>query len=98
MCILLKSRDRKRYAYFESQLVEYSAEDLKWGWTNETKTGLQAKRNYDNQLVFRWYPNQKQFFERFMLPRNAYTFNIEPVRLSTHDIVALLLATLQDRL
>ena len=98
VCILLKSRDRRSYAYFESELVEYFPEDLRWEWTNETKTGLQAKRNSDNQLVFRWYPNQKQFFERFVLPREAYTFNIEPVRLLTHDIVALLLAKLQDKL
>ena len=98
VCILLKSRDRRSYAYFGSQLIEYFPEDLKWEWTNETKTGLQAKRNSDNQLVFRWYPNQKQFFERFALPRNAYTFNIEPVRLLTHDIVALLLAKLQGKL
>jgi hypothetical protein len=97
VCILLKSRDRRSYAYFESQLVEYFPEHLRWEWTNETRTGLQAKRNSDNQLVFRWYPNQKQFFERFVLPRNAYTFNIEPVRLLTHDIVALLLAKLQGK-
>jgi hypothetical protein len=98
VCILLKSPDRKTYAYFEEQLVEYHNENLKWEWTNETKTGLQARLRKDNLLVFRWYPNQKQLFERFPLPENVYTFNIEPERLLTSDIVALLLAKLEDKL
>lgn len=98
VCILLKSPDRRTYAYFEEQLAEYHNEDLKWEWTNETKTGLQARLRKDNLLVFRWYPNQKHLFERFTLPENAYTFNIEPERLLTSDIVALLLAKLEGKL
>jgi hypothetical protein len=95
--ILLKSPNRKEYAYFEERLAEYRHDELRWEWTNETKTGLQAKRDRDDILVFRWYPNQKQFFERFALPESVYTFSIEPKRLSTGDVVSLLLAELQGK-
>lgn len=97
ICILLKSPDRKDYVYFEEELVEYKKEDLTWAWTDETKTGLQARRNQDNVLVFRWYPNQKQFFERFTVSSAAYKFSIEPRRLSTDEMVKLLLAKLEDK-
>jgi len=98
VCILLKSPDRKDYVYFEEELVEYSENDLKWDWTNDTKTGLQARRIEDNVLIFRWYPNQKQFFERFTFPADAYNFSIEPQRLAVDDVVELLLAKLEDKL
>ncbi len=97
VCILLKSLDRKEYVYLEEQLVKHSENDLKWNWTNDTKTGLQARRVEDDVLIFRWYPNQKQLFERFTFPPNAYKFRIEPQRLATDDVIALLLAELQDK-
>jgi hypothetical protein len=98
VCILLKSPDRKDYVYFEEELFEYSNNDLNWEWTDDTKTGLQAKRVKDEALVFRWYPNQKQFFERFTFPADSYKFNIEPQRLEAIDVVELLLAKLEDKL
>jgi len=98
VCILLKSPNRKVYAYYEAALAEYSARDLVWDWTDNTRTGLQARRRKDKQLVFRWYPNQKQFFERFTFPSDTYKFNIEPTRLEAHDVVELLLAKLEGRL
>lgn len=98
VCILLKSPDRKRYVYFEDKLVEYRNEELKWDWTDISKTGLQARRRSDNMLIFRWYPNQKQFFERFVFPETAYEFSIEPERLLVNDMVVLLLAKFEGKL
>ncbi|MBE7469043.1 MAG: hypothetical protein DPW09_07555 [Anaerolineae bacterium] len=98
VCILLKSPDRKKYVYFEDKLIEYHNEELKWDWTDISKTGLQARRRSDNALIFRWYPNQKQFFERFVFPETAYEFSIEPERLVASDMVALLLAKLEGKL
>lgn len=95
--ILLKSPNRKKYVYFEDKIVEYHNEELKWEWTDSSQTGLQARRRSDNMVIFRWYPNQKQFFERFIFPETAYQFSIEPVRLSASDTVALLLAKLEDK-
>ena len=95
--ILLKSKDRKSYVYFEEKLVEYRENDLAWAWTDKKRRGLQAKRIKDNVLVFRWYPNQKQFFERFIFPEDAYEFCIEPKRLAAGDVVEILLAKLEGR-
>lgn len=95
--ILLKSKNRKNYVYFEEKLVEYRESDLVWAWTGTSKRGLQARRIKDNVLVFRWYPNQKQFFERFIFPEDAYEFCIEPQRLAADDVVEILLAKLEGK-
>ncbi len=97
VCLLLKSKDRRTYAYLEEALWEYTPDDLQWAWTNSTKTGLQGRRKSDDTLIFRWYPNQKHLFERFIFPEQAYLFHIEPQRLALDDVVALLLAALRDR-
>jgi hypothetical protein len=98
VCILLKAPNRKDYVYLEQELVEYEANDLAWEWTDNSKTGLQARRVHDGQLIFRWYPNQKQFFERFTFPTDSYVFSIQPVRLEADDVVAFLLAKVADKL
>ena len=81
------TRFLKHYVYFEEKLIEYKENDLKWAWTDGNKKGLQARRIKDNVLVFRWYPNQKQFFERFIFPEDAYEFCIEPQRLAIFCII-----------
>lgn len=97
VCVLLKSRDRKHYVFLEEELVVYDSGDLSWAWTDDTRTGLQARQVKDGRLVFRWYPNQKQFFERFSFPTDAFQFRIEPKRLEAREVVALLLAKLGDK-
>lgn len=96
ICILLKSLNRTKYSYFEEDLAEYSEEELWWQWTDETHTGLQGIRKKDDFVVFRWYPNQKQFFERFNLTENTFTFELEPQRLPSDEIVRLLLERLNN--
>lgn len=96
VCILVKSKDRKTYAFLEEDLSDYKPDELEWRWTTETKTGLQGIQKKDGFCVFRWYPNQKQFFERFILPENAYIFSIEPKRLSIDAVVDLLLDHLNN--
>ncbi len=97
ICILLKSLDRTKYSYFEENITEYSAEDLQWQWTDNTRTGLQGVRKKDDFVVFRWYPNPKQLFERFHLSGDAFTFSLEPRRLPPDELVHLLLARLNRR-
>lgn len=89
VCILLKSIDRKKYVYFEEDLMQYSPNNLRWEWTDKTKTGLKGIRKKDNFCVFKWYPNQTQFFERFILPSNINIFEIEPKRLKREDYVEM---------
>ena len=83
ICVLLKSKGRTRYAYFEEDLEIYSNESVSWQWTNDDKKGLQGIRKSDDFCIYRWYPNQKQLFERFELPEDAYFFDLEPKRLGT---------------
>jgi len=97
VCILLKSRDRTQFAYFEDKLQEYKSAEIEWHWTDETKTGLQGKRKKDGFCVFRWYPNQTQFFERFKLPSDSFIFKLKPSRLQLDETVELLSAYLNKR-
>lgn len=90
ICILIKGRDNTRFAYFEEELAIYDSGELKWKWTDKTKTGLQGIRKKDNFCVYRWYPNQKQFFERFKLPRGSLIFSIYPKRIPLIDLIEVL--------
>ncbi|MCX5796787.1 MAG: hypothetical protein NTY77_14930 [Elusimicrobia bacterium] len=96
IAVLLKSDDRTKYAIYEDLLVEYAPTDLEWSWTNQSKAGLQGRRKKDNFCVYRWHPNQKQFFERFRLPANAPVIEIKPQRLPLKMVVDLLVSRLQD--
>jgi hypothetical protein len=96
ICVLLKSHNRRQYAYLEEDLAIYSLEDLYWEWTDYTKTGLQGKRKSDNFCVYRWYPNQKQFFERFKLPPHSPILDVPYHRLDITELVELLIARLPN--
>lgn len=97
LCILVKSVDRRRYAYFEEDIVIYDPKDLYWQWTDNSQTGLQGVRKVDERIVFRWYPNQKQFFERFdLFEEKTFAFTLEPVRLPPDEVVSLLLNSLNN--
>jgi hypothetical protein len=97
ICIILKSKDNRRFAYVEEALMEYKNTDLYWKWTDETKTGLQGIRKSDNFCVYRWYPNQKQFFERFLFLEHHFSFEIEPKRLSFDSIINFIHLQLEDK-
>lgn len=87
IAVLLKSTNHQQYAYLEQSLVQYQTADLLWTWTDQTQTGLQARRVLDDTVVFRWYPNQKQLFESFTLPPEAFRFLVSPSRLVVDDFL-----------
>lgn len=95
--VLLKSEDKKRFAVLEEDIKQYSADEIKWQWTNSQKNGLQGLRKSDNFCVYRWYPSQKQFFERFILSDTSQKINISPVRLTKGQVVDLLLPFLGEQ-
>lgn len=97
MFVLLKSADNKKFAFFEEDIRLYQPEEIVWKWTDDTKTGLQGIRNRDHMCVYRWYPNQKQFFERFKLPANIQTLEINPVRLKKAQVVDILLPYIEEQ-
>jgi hypothetical protein len=95
--VLLKSIDSKKFAFFEEDIKLYQSNEITWRWTDDTKTGLQGIRNEDQMCVYRWYPNQKQFFERFKLPANTQSIDINPIRLDKAQVVDILLPYLEER-
>lgn len=94
--VLLKSVDNKKFAFFEEDIKLYQRDEITWKWTDNTKTGLQGIRNEDQMCVYRWYPNQKQFFERFKLPANIQKIEINPIRLEKAQVVDILLPYLEE--
>lgn len=94
VCILLKSKNRKRYAFVEEKLKRHRSEELRWKWTNEQKNGLQGIRKNDDFCVFRWYPNQTHLFERFVLPEDAEIFDLTPKRLPAREVIEILTSRL----
>ncbi len=97
VCILLKSRDRKKFAYFEEDLAQYHDGELIWKWSDESKQGLQGIRKKDQFCIYRWYPNQKQLFERFWLCDNTPLFEIEPKRIPLPLMIDALLNILNNK-
>lgn len=89
--VLLKSKNNRQFAFLEEDIRLYRPQELTWIWTDETKTGLQGIRNEDQMCVYRWYPNQKQFFERFKLPSRIQQIELEPIRLKKAQVVDILL-------
>ena len=96
VCILLKSDSRRTFAYSEFHLATYAPTDLCWHWTNSSKVGLQGVQNADNFCVYRWYPNQKQFFERFRLPEDALIFELELRRVRIGPLIDHILRQLHS--
>lgn len=96
ICVLLKTSNNQKFAYFEEELTFYSSDDLNWRWTSQTKTGLQGIRKVDDFCVYRWYPNQKQFFERFRLNDNAHIFDAKIIRLPLDEVIDMLHLRIQD--
>ena len=89
--VCLKSLDKSTYTILEEDVKIYAPADLYWKWTNASKNGLQGIRKSDNVMVYRWYPSQKQFFERFVLPETVQTVKITPTRLTKDQVVEILL-------
>ena len=94
--ILLKTEDKRHYAIFEEDIVQYAPEELYWDWTSTDKNGLKGYRRFDNMCVYRWYPSQKQFFERFVLPTETQCVDITPMRLDKKQVVDIVLPFLEE--
>lgn len=94
--VLLKTENKKNFAIFEEDLKQYTPNDVYWQWTNDKKNGLQGFRNIDNMCIYRWYPSQKQFFERFILPSSSQKIQINPKRLTKAQVVDILLPYLGE--
>ena len=99
---LLKTKDRKRYLYFEQPLSEFDEllddQLYEWVWTDETKTGLQARKKDDKRVLLRWYPNQKQLFQCLSIPADAVRIAIEPYRLNNDRLLEILISAIKEQM
>lgn len=87
LVMLLKNDKRTDFQIIEEKLVVPSHNDLVWNWTNDAHLGLQAIRKSDNFVIFRWYRNQKQLFERIKISREVPLFSINPKWISPESII-----------
>lgn len=94
--ILLKTADKQHYSILEEDIIQYSPDEIYWKWTNSSKNGLKGYRHSDNMCVYRWYPSQKQFFERFILPSGTQHIDITPIRLQKDQVVDIVLPFLEE--
>jgi hypothetical protein len=93
--ILLKSDDRKTFYLYEHKLHVYNARELRWSWATADKKGLKGVLKANDFNVFKFYPNQKQLFERYALPDKLEAFTIDRRQLEAERVVQLLLAELE---
>ncbi len=90
--ILLKSKNRRTFYLFEDAMHRHKASDLQWSWTSPDRKGLRGVHKTDDFNVFRWYANQKQLFERFVLPQGLQTFQVDRIPLKAERVVEMFLA------
>jgi hypothetical protein len=85
--ILLKNSTRTNFRVIENDLDVPLPDELEWSWTNEQNLGLQAKRKVDSFVMFRWYKNQKQLFERIAIQESIPTLSIDASKSSPDEII-----------
>ncbi len=86
--ILIKSRSRKEFVYVESPYPPLKEDDYEWKWSqNQVGVGLQGWK--DGKVFFKWYANQKQFFEVREIQGADYRFELDWTRRSLDEFIAL---------
>lgn len=85
VCVLLKDLSRKNFTYVEFGYPPLKEIDYTWHWSKADGLGLKGFRG--EQVRFKWYHGQKQLFEVFQIPKEAYKFKIEWRRAALKDFV-----------
>lgn len=80
--MLVKSFDLTTFAYFEKDLEQYYEDDFLWRWTDDQKVSLVGIPRGKDYWKFKWTPKGQQLFERWLIPRDAYIFEVNPKHLS----------------
>lgn len=87
--MLLKDMKQSRFLLFEDKMHVPSEEDLVWQWTNQDRVGLQGRNKVSGAISYRWYKNQKQLFERIIIPENVEQFEINISKLELQAILKI---------
>jgi|AntAceMinimDraft_6_1070360.scaffolds.fasta_scaffold12926_3 hypothetical protein len=78
---------RLKWAVLEEALVLPKRDEISWSWTNSERLGLQGTRKSDGFVLFRWYRNQKQLFERMKFPTGLVVREIPLTRKTAEEIL-----------
>lgn len=85
LAVLLKSRDRRHYGYFEIELPKLRAADLTWSWVGK---GLQGAE--EGNVRLRWHQSGTQLFQILAVPEECQFFSVEPRRISMDVFVGFI--------
>ena len=96
ICILLKNKACTKFSYLEEDIAEYNADELRWEWSDDKKTGLKGIRKSDGFCVYKWYHNQTQFFERFKFGKEPTIFSLTRKRFDISSFIRLIHTNLSD--
>jgi hypothetical protein len=80
--MLVKSFELTEFAYFEKDLEQYNEDDFKWRWTDDQRVGLIGFPEGKDYWKFKWNPKGQQLFEAWVIPNNAYIFEVTPKHFS----------------
>ncbi len=85
VCILLKDSARRNFTYVEFGYPSLKENDYTWQWSKQDGFGLKGFKG--DTTRFKWYHGQKQLFEVFQIPHEAYKFKVDWKRASLKDFV-----------
>lgn len=78
ICILIKSKDRKTYAFLEEDLSDYKPDELEWRWTTKTKTGLQGIQKRMDFVFSDGIPIKNNFLKDLFSRKMRTFFQLNP--------------------
>jgi hypothetical protein len=84
--MLVKSFDLTQFAYFEKDLEPYYEDNFVWKWTDERRVSLIGTPKGKDYWKFKWTPKGQQLFERWLIPKNAYLFEVSPHHLTMESL------------
>jgi hypothetical protein len=85
VCILMKDLARKNFTYVEFGYPSLNENDYTWAWSKQDGLGLKGSKN--GVTRFKWYHGQKQLFEVFQIPKEAYKLQVDWKRRTLTDFV-----------
>lgn len=88
--ILVKSKDLTKFAYFEKNIDKYDENEFEWNWVDNKKLGLHGKLKSASYSKFKWSSREHQLVERWLIPKNAYIFKIEPKHFTMNELTEIL--------
>lgn len=88
LAVLLKSPSRRRFVYMEFPYPPLDERQFQWRWSREDHLGLQGLRG--GKVRLKWYHGQKQLFQVYEIPAEAFRFDLEWERLEIPSLLEAL--------